>query len=146
MRIGIVNQQPRQVDRVRLRRVARAVMRAEQCHPQAELSIALGDDAWIQDLNKTYRNTEAPTDVLAFPQETNAPGEILLLGEVAISAETADRQAAKLGHSLMCELGILLAHGILHLTGWQDDIPTRRRRMMQRTREILSRLGEGGGR
>ena len=146
MRIRIVNQQLRRVDRVRLRRVARAVMKAEQCHPQAELSVALGDDAWIQDLNKTYRNTGKPTDVLAFPQGVSALRELVLLGDVAISAETADRQAAKLGHSLMCELEILLAHGILHLTGWQDDTSERRRRMMLRTREILSQLGEVGER
>jgi probable rRNA maturation factor len=135
----------RGIDRARLRRVARAVMAAEGCHPEAELSVVLGDDAWIQELNETYRQKRRATDVLAFPQEAAPEGEGPLLGDIAISVETAERQAAELGHSLQRELEILLTHGALHLTGWRDDTPARRRRMMARTEELLAGL-EGGSR
>jgi probable rRNA maturation factor len=140
--ITLLNRQSRKVDRLRLRRVARAVIAAEGGHPQAELNVVIGDDAWIQDLNKTYHGVETPTDVLAFPQDMTPEGEDPLLGDVAISAETAERQAQELGHSLGRELEILLAHGLLHLTGWEDHTPARRRRMMARALTILSELGE----
>lgn len=142
MPITLLNQQSRKVDRVRLRRVARAAMTAEGCHPQAELNVVIGDDAWIQNLNKTYHGVATPTDVLAFPQEMTPTGEPPLLGDVAISAETAERQAKELGHSLQRELEILLLHAVLHLTGWEDHTPARRRRMMARTLAILSKLDE----
>ena len=144
MRITILNQQSRQVDRVRLRRVARAVLEAEGRHPRTELSVVIGDDAWMQGLNEAYKGKQTPTDVLAFPQEGTPEGENPLLGDVAISAETAERQARDLGHSLGRELEILLAHGILHLTGWDDATPALRRRMMTRTRAILAELEQAG--
>ncbi len=111
-------------------------MQAEGCHPEAELSIAIGDDAWIQQLNQTYLRKNRPTDVLAFPQDM-APGGKPVLGDVAISAETAERQAKEMGHSFERELALLAAHGILHLTGWDDATPAQRRRMLKRAEEIL---------
>ena len=138
MQITIIDRGKRGLDRTRLRRVARAVMAAEGCHPQAELNVAIGDDAWIQELNETYKHKRTATDVLAFPQDAAPTEESPLLGDVAISAETAQRQAQELGHSLMRELEILLTHGLLHLTGWRDDTPARRRRMMARTERLLA--------
>jgi probable rRNA maturation factor len=136
----------RQIDRARLRKVARVVMAAEGCHPETELSIAFGDDAWIRELNETYKQKRTATDVLAFPQEATPEGEPPLLGDIAISVETAERQAAELGHSLSRELEILLTHGILHLTGWRDDTAARRRRMMARTEELLAGAERESGR
>lgn len=123
------------VDRLRLERIARAALEAEGASADAELSVAIGDDAWIRKLNQKYKQKDEPTDVLAFPQ-----GEPALLGDVAISAETAQRQARELGHSVSQELEILLIHGILHLMGWTDDTPTRRKRMMARTEQILTEM------
>jgi probable rRNA maturation factor len=117
-------------------------MAAEGCHPRAELSVVIGDDEWIRSLNRRYRSKDAPTDVLAFPQEAEPEEETVLLGDVAISAETAARQAEEMGHALEQELAILLTHGILHLTGWRDDTPAARRRMMRRATELLSRANE----
>ncbi len=143
MQVTIIDRGKRGVNRARLGRVARAVMEAEGCHPEAELSVVLGDDAWIQELNETYKQKRAATDVLAFPQDAVPDGERPLLGDIAISAETAERQAKELGHSLRRELEILLTHGILHLTGWRDDTPARRRRMMARTEQLLAEVEKG---
>ncbi len=115
-------------------------MAAEGCDPAAELSVVIGDDAWIQDLNRRYRGRQAPTDVLAFPAGETPAGEAPMLGDVAISAETAERQARQANHGLMEELELLLAHGILHLTGWEDETPEARRRMMQRAEQVLSEV------
>jgi probable rRNA maturation factor len=134
------------VDRRRLARVARVVMEAEGCPANAELSVVIGDDEWIQSLNRTYLMKDAPTDVLAFPQDLERTGPAPLLGDVAISAEAAARQATRLGHSFEEELTILLIHGILHLTGWSDETPAGRRQMMRRTKDLLSRAEESSSR
>lgn len=141
-------------DRARLISVARAVMAAEGCLPGAELSVALGDDRWIRRLNRRYRGRDAPTDVLAFPQAPSAteasPGLELagarswLLGDVAISLETAARQAREVGHEVGEELELLLTHGVLHLTGWTDETPAERRRMMRRAWVLLKRMPPRG--
>ena len=142
----MVNRQKRRVNCRWLARVARSALAAEleraggdwAC--EAELTVAIGDDAWIQELNREYAKKDRPTDVLAFPQEPGPRAEEsgLLLGDVAISAETAARQAEELGHEFEEEMAILLVHGILHLTGWRDDTAARRRRMMGRMREVLA--------
>lgn len=121
-------------------------MEAEGCQPEAELSVVIGDDEWIQELNRRYLNRDRPTDVMAFPQDAGPPGSAPLLGDVAISAETAARQAEELGHSFAEEMELLLAHGILHLTGWSDDTPARRRRMMERSRQVLAQARTASGR
>ena len=145
MAVVVVNEQRRRVNRRELARVARAVMAAEGCPRGVELSVAIGDDEWIRKLNRDYRKKDAPTDVLAFPQGAeSAGGRPVLLGDVAISAETAARQAEDAGHSLLEEMAVLLAHGILHLTGWGDETPAERRRMMRRVRELLRQAAPSG--
>ena len=143
MNVVVVNRQKRRISRGGLGRLARAVMIAEGCEPRTELSVVIGDDKWIHHLNLEYRKRNVPTDVLAFPQERVAGVGPRLLGDVAISAETAARQAKEMGHTLEEELAVLLIHGILHLTGWRDDTPGRRRRMMRRVEELLAQARPG---
>ena len=140
MTVLVLNKQKRRLRRRWLQELAEAVMQAEGCHPEAELSVVIGDDGWILDLNREYRKKERPTDVLAFPQDLSPAGTAPLLGDVAISAETAARQAQELGHSLEEELALLLTHGILHLTGWTDETPAKRKRMMRRAQELVGRI------
>jgi probable rRNA maturation factor len=132
-------------------------MEAEGCPAGSELSVVVGDDRWIRRLNRQYKGRDAATDVLAFPQDVGpkrrshrwrvlAVSAPVLLGDVAISAETAARQASGLGHATAQEVAILLTHGILHLTGWRDDSAAGRRRMMQRTEQVLREIKERGER
>ena len=109
----------------------------------------LTEDDVIRDLNRRYRGVDAATDVLAFrlreTEEAAAAESLpqegdLLLGDVVISVGTAQRQAAEQGHSLDRELGLLLAHGVLHLLGWEDATTGQRRRMMERGREVVDSL------
>ncbi len=141
MTVTVINKQRGRIRRRWLERIAEAVMQAEGCHPEAELSIVIGDDEWIQELNQTYRRRNRPTDVLAFPQDVG-PSGTPLLGDVAVSAETAARQAEEMGHSLERELALLVTHGILHLTGWDDKTQTQRRQMMKRAEQVLRKVGE----
>jgi probable rRNA maturation factor len=101
----------------------------------SELSLLLTDDARIRDLNREYRGKDEATDVLSFPQDDP---ELLILGDVAISIETAVRQAGTAGWSLESELSLLAVHGILHLMGLDDETESGAIAMEMRTREILS--------
>jgi probable rRNA maturation factor len=90
-----------------------------------ELSVLLTDDAFIRTLNETHRGKDCPTDVLAFAQNEGEgmPSAMNhgLLGDVVISLDTAERQARTRKHSLMDEVSFLLAHGILHLIGYDHQ-------------------------
>ncbi len=95
------------------------------------------DDGQISRLNRRYLGAERPTDVLAF--NLDGPGPSRLLGEVIISADTAARQAARLGVAVALEMDLLLVHGLLHLVGYDDQDPVEARLMHELEREILSR-------
>lgn len=75
------------------------------------------NDAEVQALNRTFLGHDYPTDVLSFP--TNSKHGIL--GELAISVDTAATQAEEFGHSLIVELQILMLHGVLHLAGFDHE-------------------------
>lgn len=97
-------------------------------------------DRKIRELNRRFREKDRPTDVLAFP--AGAPdggsfgGEPAYLGDLAVSAETAARQAAERGHPLETELRLLALHGVLHLLGWDHE---RDRGEMERLERLLRR-------
>jgi len=88
------------------------------------VSLLLTDDPGIHELNRDWRGYDKPTDVLSWPQEEDAPeeeGAPDLLGDVAISIDTAARQAATRGWGVEEEVALLLVHGILHLLGHEDE-------------------------
>lgn len=115
----------------------------------SELSIALVDDETIRELNATWRDRDAPTDVLAFSQrEGEGPEAPGLLGDVVISIPTAERQAGERGHAIEHEIRELLVHGILHLLGYDHEgSPAEAERMFARQRAVLAAIegGESGG-
>ena len=109
----------------------------------AELSVALVDDAEMQSLNATYRNTDRPTDVLAFPMWEGSFQP--LLGDVVISLDTAARQAVERGVSIAHEVRLLLTHGILHLLGYDHErSATDARRMFALQRRLVRLLHRSG--
>ena len=125
------------VDRVLLRRRARAVLR-ELDRPGVELSVALVDDAAIEELNERYRGMPVPTDVLSFSLEDGAHAEHrgALLGDVVISLESAARQARRGRRSLEDEVLRLLIHGALHLVGHDHERAAEARVMRAEERRI----------
>jgi rRNA maturation RNase YbeY len=88
-----------------------------------ELSILLTGDEEMTELNRSFRNRNRTTDVLAFSQLEGERGHLYreVLGDVVISLPTAKRQARERKHSLMDELIILLVHGTLHLLGHEHE-------------------------
>ena len=82
---------------------------------RGEVDVLLTSDSTLRQLNKSFRGKDKPTDVLSFP----APSKFATkhAGDLAISLETAARQATAYGHILRDEVRILLLHGLLHLAG-----------------------------
>lgn len=105
-----------------------------------ELSIVLCDDKTIHALNRDYRGKDKPTDVLAFAMREGRDARFAgpMLGDVIISLDTAGRQAKERRYALLDEVTMLLAHGLLHLLGF--DHPNRReeRRMTARTDMLVA--------
>jgi probable rRNA maturation factor len=103
---------------------------------KGEVEVLLADDATLRRLNKSFRGKNKATDVLSFP----TPPEIANhhAGDLAISLETAARQAATYGHSLRDEVRILLLHGLLHLSG--KDHETDKGEMATREAELRREL------
>jgi len=104
---------------------------------RVSLSVLLCGDARMRTLNREWMGMDVPTDVLSFPS-----GEKDFLGDLVIDVPYAARQARRRGHPLEREVQILLAHGLLHLLGYDHE--TDGGAMFRRQRRILlSVFGEG---
>jgi probable rRNA maturation factor len=103
---------------------------------EGEVEVLLTSDAELKRLNRSFRGKNKPTDVLSFP----TPPEIAAhhAGDLAVSLETAARQAAQYGHTLSDELKILLLHGLLHLDG--EDHETDSGEMAAREADLRQQL------
>lgn len=106
----------------------------------AELSVLVTHDREIHALNREHRGKDRPTDVLAFPLDdppASSERGPRLLGDVVISLETAERQARSRRRPLVHEVRFLLAHGILHLIGYDHAEPEEKREMVTMTRRLV---------
>jgi probable rRNA maturation factor len=105
-----------------------------------EVSFLLTDDARVHDLNRVYRKKDRPTDVLAFALQEGAFAELAggALGDVIVSVPTARKQAREQGKSTLDEVTMLLAHGLLHLLGWDHDTAAKDRRMRAETDRLCA--------
>jgi len=126
-----------------VRRIADAML-AELELEDAELSVLLTNDAEIHELNRAHRDKDKPTDVLSFPLEEGegtlenfGVGQPRLLGDVVISLDTAARQAKGRKRELLPEVRFLLAHGLLHLLGYDHANPREKKQMDAMTRRLV---------
>ena len=83
---------------------------------ECEISLLMTDDKSIRELNKDFRNIDKSTDVLSFPME-----EETMLGDIAISLETAKRQAESADIHIEREVAFLFIHGVLHILGYEHE-------------------------
>ncbi|HID63410.1 MAG TPA: rRNA maturation RNase YbeY [Anaerolineae bacterium] len=134
-----------EVDEELLRRVTAEVLRREGVEGEVTLSVVITDDEAVRELNRQFRDVDAPTDVLAFGggregDFVTAPGEPAYLGDVVISYPRAVAQAEEYGHSIDRELALLAVHGVLHLLGYDHVDEAERTEMWARQDEILRDL------
>lgn len=132
----------RSVVRVRsvtARRLTRAVQVALAGQAVRSISVAVVDDATIAELHQRYLGDPSPTDVLSFDLRDDPAGDGLE-GEIVVSAETAARQAKRLGLALDQEILRYVVHGVLHLLGYDDATAVQRRRMRRQEDRVLADL------
>jgi len=139
-----------------LRDIAEKILSIHGVGADAELGLVIASQERVQELNRSYRGKDEPTDVLAFFMTSAAvkadevvlpfvtpPDGVLHLGEVIISYPQAIAQAKTHRHSTKKELAILIIHGVLHLLGYDHEAPEQSGRMRAREKEILSHVKEG---
>jgi rRNA maturation RNase YbeY len=111
--------------------------------PQAVVEVTVADDALLAELNREYRRREGPTDVLAFPigRDPVEPEQIWLWGEVYVSVDRAREQAERRRVAVDEELAALVAHGLLHLAGYDDDSDEARAEMERAASDLTAEAG-----
>lgn len=116
----------------------------------AEMSVTFMDNEAIQQYNREYRDKDMPTDVISFAleDEEDIPKEMLIemgiprnIGDILISIDKAQEQAAEYGHSFERELGFLAVHGFLHLNGYDHMNEEDEKEMFDLQRKILDAYG-----
>ena len=130
-----------------LQRLAEQILIAQEVSSSVELGLVIASQERVQQLNRSYRGRDEPTDVLAFSTRENRidslpfvqpPDGVLHLGEVIISYPQAVIQAGEHQHSIEREIAVLLIHGVLHLLGFEHNKPELEHQMRARETEILS--------
>jgi len=136
-----------------LRGIVEQVLIAQDAGTSVEIGLVITSQERVQQLNRSYRGKDEPTDVLAFsareevdagpPHFVQPPDGVLHLGEVIIAYPQAVMQAEEQRHSVKREVAILTIHGVLHLLGYEHDKPELERQMKSREEAILGCI-EGG--
>ncbi len=111
---------PQRGDTARLRRLAVAALQRLGAPPGEVGVLVCGDEA-IRSLNRRFRGKNEATDVLSFPDGAKLPEGGRYLGDVAISLDTARRQAEARGWPLGREMETLLLHALIHLCGYDHE-------------------------
>ena len=102
------------------------------------LVVLLTGDAAVKELNARFRNKDKPTNVLSFPAPENPEGHI---GDVALAFGVCAREADEQGKTLAAHLQHLVAHGVLHLVGYDHENEPEAEEMEALERRVLESLG-----
>jgi len=114
-----------------------ALEAAEAATAEGGMAILLTDDDTVADLNQRFRGKAGPTNVLSFPAPDNREGH---LGDIALAYGVCAREAAEQGKPLAHHLQHLVAHGVLHLVGYDHQTETEAAEMEALERRILAGL------
>ena len=123
--------------------IASAIAAANQAAGPAQgaVTVVVENDERIRELNRLWRGLDKPTNVLSFPAPDTQPGPARTLGDIAISYQTAAREAAAEDKSLVDHVAHLLVHGFLHLLGYDHESDDDAEEMEGLERVILARIG-----
>ncbi len=134
------------------------VLEQENCPYESQINVLLTDNEGIRYFNKEYRDIDRETDVLSFPNvDFTEPGVFdidedaeadyfdpesgeLILGDIIISVDKVIEQAQNYGHSRLREFAFLVAHSMLHLSGYDHMEPEEAKVMEEKQEQILTRL------
>lgn len=102
------------------------------------VTVLLTDDESVRELNSRFRGKDYATNVLSFPAPQNPEGH---LGDIALAFGVCTREAAEQGKPLAHHLQHLVAHGVLHLVGYDHETDSEADHMEGLERVILAGLG-----
>ena len=128
--------------REKLIRLVEKILLYIDLSPRSELCVSLVSDVDMRELNRQYRQIDATTDVLCFPQKSDVSPD--LLGDIVISYQTALRHSRRLEITVEEELRLLVVHAVLHLLGFDHKKKKERETMREKEKEVLSYLAETG--
>lgn len=132
--MNIINQSDQPLPNKEIRRAIKAAYKITGTPKRRCINLIFTSDDAVQALNKTFRETDKPTDVLSFPSDIDDE-----LGDVFIAVNVATQQAKTLDHSLTREFAFLAVHGFLHCIGYDHDDPTEAEIMFTTQERILDR-------
>ena len=152
MSIEVTNESSLEVDLDRVINLAEYVRNQLRLHPAIDLGVIFVDEPAMADLHVKWLDEPGPTDVLSFPMDELRPGALDeepregVLGDVVICPQVASQQAIAAGHSTSDEILLLLAHGMLHLVGFDHAEPEEEAEMFGLQRDLLKGFAahEGG--
>jgi probable rRNA maturation factor len=144
MKIQIENRQTKiKIQRSKIRGTILQILKILDC-PDKEISISFVDDENIKLINKQYLGRDRATNVLSFSLREGEYGDInpQILGDIIISAETAQRDALYGKLTIHQEIDFLIIHGILHLLGYNHENTTKKEtnKMRQKEKDLFNAI------
>jgi len=148
--VFLADEQGESVDLDQLRRLAELVLSEEGYPSETELTVLLVSDDEMAAYNERFLERSGPTDVLAFPVEELMPGVVpdqdsngppLIVGDVIVAPAYVGRQAEQNEADFGDEMALMVAHGILHLLGYDHIEDDDAELMERRESELLSLVG-----
>ncbi len=130
------------LDTDRLNTISEAIL-TDYYEDIPDFSLIFVEPEAIRELNNTYRQVDAVTDVLSFEYENEIDPETgrEYLGDIIICAEQAQKQAEMSGHSVMDEICLLEIHGLLHLLGYDHMEEEQKEEMWKYQNMYLDKFG-----
>jgi len=147
--IEIRNLTTSQIDESFIKKIAEIVFKEENVKKETELSIAFIGSGRMRKLNKIWRNKNRATDILAFPElkvacekfRLGKSSKIAVIGEIVICLREIKKNAKRFKTSANKELARVIAHGILHLLGYDHEKSEEKaERMRKREEEYIKKI------
>ena len=132
-----------------LRRAVKLTLVYTGISSPVELGLVIAGDETVHELNRSYRSVDSTTDVIAFALSERGekdevfiapPDDIIHLGEIIVSYPQAKRQAEEQRHPLERELALLVSHGVLHLLGYDHELPEQEQKMRAMEAKVLDAI------
>ena len=132
----------------KIRETVKSALEVENATCDVYLSVVVTDNKNIQEINREQRNIDAPTDVLSFPgyekeeweELKNVQDEVMYIGDIVVSKERIIEQAEEYGTGFEREFCYLIAHGMLHLMGYDHMEEADKKIMRAKEEEVMKKL------
>ena len=126
---------------------AKTALELEGAKCDVDLSVVITDNENIREINNEQRKIDKATDVLSFPgyekdewEDLKKGDELVYIGDIVISKEKVEGQAIEYGHSFEREFCYLVAHGMLHLMGYDHMVESDKVVMRGKEEEVMKKL------